>query len=109
MSKRIALAEGAGGLGRSVADALLQHPELEVTILARSQPNLKNTTPVKIVDYNSVESLTDALQGIDTVISFIVEPLEAQNVSSNNLIQACLNAGVKRFIPSEWAGDVLRY
>jgi hypothetical protein len=51
------------------------------------------------VDYNSVESLTSALQGQDAVVSTVGSTaIEGQKI----LIDAAIAAGVKRFIPSEF-------
>lgn len=59
---------------------------------------------VRTVDYASVESLTKGLAGVDVIISFIVEMTETG--SQENIYHAAVAAGVKRYIPSEWALDV---
>jgi NmrA-like family len=59
---------------------------------------------VRTVDYSSVESLTKGVAGVNVVISFIAERRETG--SQQNLYHAAVAAGVKRFIPSEWALDV---
>lgn len=61
---------------------------------------------VRTVDYSSVESLSEVLKGVDVVISFVVShgPEDCQP----KLLEAAIASGVKRFIPSEWAGDVER-
>jgi hypothetical protein len=58
----------------------------------------------RIVDYSDVESLTAALQGVHTLLSFIVVHSDLNNEAQLNLIDAAVAAGVKRFAPSEWAG-----
>ena len=50
------------------------------------------------VDYTNQESLKDALQGVETVISFIGE-----EATQRALIAACVEAGVRRYAPTEWA------
>jgi len=56
------------------------------------------------VDYESPQSLKDALRGIDAVISTLgkMSGLECQF----RLIDAAVAAGVKRFIPSEFGADL---
>jgi len=63
---------------------------------------------VRVVNYDDVESLKAALQGVHTVLSFILDLSEAHVTSQVNLIQAAVAIGVQRFVPSEWAVDVAR-
>jgi hypothetical protein len=74
-----------------------------VTILTRSSPS-KATPGVsyKKVDYHDLPSLTEALRGFDVVLSFLVVHLDTDSKVQKNLIHACIDAGVKRFAPSEW-------
>jgi hypothetical protein len=75
-----------------------------VTIFSRDAAALKNVpagVEVKTVDYTSSESLVDALRGHDVVLStlgFSSVPLQ------KSIIDAAVEAGVKRFIPSDFAG-----
>lgn len=55
------------------------------------------------VDYTDKSSLTKNLQGVDVVLSFIVTMYDLENIAQKNLIDASVEAGVKRFAPSEWA------
>jgi hypothetical protein len=55
------------------------------------------------VDYHDLASLTSALTGFDTCLSFVIALLDTDNVVQKNLIHACIAAGVRRFAPSEWA------
>lgn len=52
------------------------------------------------VDYESVDSLTAALQGQDAVVATLAAP--ALGAPQLNLIEAAAKAGVKRFLPSEF-------
>jgi hypothetical protein len=54
-------------------------------------------------NYQSPKKLIDILKGVHTVLSFIVTQSDPGNVSQKNLIDASIQAGVKRFAPSEWA------
>lgn len=55
------------------------------------------------MDYLDKNALVNALQGVHTVLSFVVVHLDQDNVAQKNLIDAAIEAGVKRFAPSEWA------
>ncbi len=55
------------------------------------------------VDYNDKASLTELLQGVDTVLSFTLTSSDPEGTVQKNLIDASVSAGVKRFAPSEWA------
>ncbi|KAG7289197.1 hypothetical protein NEMBOFW57_005560 [Staphylotrichum longicolle] len=57
------------------------------------------------VDYNNTTQLADALNGVDTVLSFIVAHSDPGSVAQKNLIDAAVRAGVRRFAPSEWTGS----
>jgi len=86
-------------LGPHIIKALL-NANFDVTVLTRSKrPGLVNDS-VKVieVDYNSVESLTAALKGIDGVMSTVASHAIANQTV---LIDAAVAAGVKRFIPAE--------
>lgn len=72
-----------------------------VSVLTRSRKPGAYASDINVfeVDFNSVESLTAALQGVDAVVSTVGgAALENQTV----LIDAAIAAGVKRFIPSEF-------
>lgn len=65
----------------------------------RSFPSSVTAIPV---DYESLDSLTGALQGQDAVVSTISSPAIATQLL---LVEAAAKAHVKRFIPSEFGGD----
>ncbi|KAK5047107.1 hypothetical protein LTR84_007050 [Exophiala bonariae] len=105
---KVALAGATGNLGTPILDALLQS-RVSVTVLSRTggnssklarHPNLK----IEEVDFESVQSLSKALQGIEVVVS-CVSTLAIG--SQNRLIDASVYAGVKRFIPAEFGMDSL--
>jgi hypothetical protein len=54
-------------------------------------------------NYQEPKRLIEILKGVHTVLSFIVTQSDPGNVSQKNLIDASIQAGVKRFAPSEWA------
>ncbi|TFK33122.1 hypothetical protein BDQ12DRAFT_615860 [Crucibulum laeve] len=95
------------GLGYSIAKALVANSKLSVTLFTRSsevnpllEPLIKGGATIKQVDYTSIDTLTSALRGIHTVISTI---FPADLTPTRNLLKAAIAAGVKRFVPSEFA------
>ncbi|KAK6200813.1 hypothetical protein LQW54_009477 [Pestalotiopsis sp. IQ-011] len=114
MSKNVAVA-GPGGLGRHVVDALLESKEFKVTVLSRSaKPELEaKGATVKVVDYRYPSQLITALEGVDTLLSFIVDFDEAKGgpslgaLAHRNLLAAAVSprVGLKRFVPAEYAND----
>lgn len=69
-------------------------------------PELESRVTWVVADYTDTGRLADLLQGVDTVLSFIVVAQDKGNQSQRNLIDACVKAGVRRFAPSDWAGFV---
>lgn len=55
------------------------------------------------VDYLDKQQLVRALRGMHTVLSFITVVMDHENHAQINLIDSCVQVGVKRFAPSEWA------
>ncbi|RSL45181.1 hypothetical protein CEP51_016125 [Fusarium floridanum] len=105
--KSVALAGAGGHLGRQVLDALLKEQSFDVIVLAsrgRKPIDYPSGARVALVDYESPESLRDALRGVDAVVSALGKKtgLECQL----KLIDAVVAAGVKRFIPSEFGADL---
>ncbi|GIZ45876.1 hypothetical protein CKM354_000902400 [Cercospora kikuchii] len=104
---KVAVAGGTGGLGREVIDALLAKDKHQVIVLTRqdaAQVTLPNGVQAIQVDYNQKSQIVDALRGVETVFSFIITGKDPGNVAQKNLIDACVEAKVKRFAPSEWVG-----
>ena len=107
-SKRIAVA-GAGSLGVPVIQALV-YASYPVTILTRSTTpknlDLAVNADVKYVtvDYKSVQSLANALQGHFGVVSTVTATSTGEQ---GPLIEAAAEAGIKRFIPAEFGADMM--
>ena len=55
------------------------------------------------VQYDNQEQLAAALAGVHTVLSFIVAHQDPGSIAQKTLVDAAVQAGVKRFAPSEWA------
>ncbi|KAI1808705.1 NAD(P)-binding protein [Daldinia bambusicola] len=99
----VAIAGASGSLGAPVFEQLLK-TDFQLTVLTRKGSNhtWPSNVTVKEVDYNSVDSLTEALQGQDAVVSTITS--ESVGLQSN-LVDAAVKAGVKRFIPSDFGSN----
>ena len=112
MAPRIAIA-GTGSFSRYLAEELTANG-FAVTIMGRSKKpyfdNMPNVTS-RIVDYKSVESIKEAL-GDDTevLISAILDYSMELDTAQRNMIQAATESPkTRRFIPSEYGGNVEDY
>ncbi|KAI5118180.1 hypothetical protein M0805_008421 [Coniferiporia weirii] len=111
MTKTTVLILGATGrTGSSIVDALLDNTDFTVIAAVRpssaSKPSVDDIksrgVEIRLLDLkkDSVERLVEALVGVETVISTIVWTyLKLQKP----LIDAAKKAGVKRFVPCDWA------
>ncbi|KAF4339904.1 hypothetical protein FBEOM_6202 [Fusarium beomiforme] len=108
-SPHVALVGATGNLGPAILEQLLAS-SLKITVLARvgsaskvlALPNSNNVI-VREVDYSSHSSIVSALDTVDIVISTLgfTNLYEIQK----SLIDASIEAGVTRFIPSEFGND----
>eukprot|EP01119_Soliformovum_irregulare_P008438 TRINITY_DN21556_c0_g1_i1.p1 TRINITY_DN21556_c0_g1~~TRINITY_DN21556_c0_g1_i1.p1 ORF type:complete len:298 (+),score=73.44 TRINITY_DN21556_c0_g1_i1:46-939(+) len=109
MVQKIALF-GTGKFGRCIVDELAKRPDqFELVVLSRRDlPEITaQGIKVEVVDYKSLDSLTNALKGVTTLISFMFDhDVNVYVPIHENLIQAAQKVGAKRIIPSEWAGDI---
>ena len=79
----------------------------KLVLLSRSeQPEFTaQGVDVRVVDYTKHDQLVQAFEGVHTALSVIGGSPQALRDSQLALIPACKEAGVKRFAPSEYAGD----
>ncbi|KAF2993166.1 hypothetical protein E8E13_000396 [Curvularia kusanoi] len=106
--KNVALTAATGDVGSVIFRKLTASGLFNVRILSYSgsTSSFPPGTDVVKVDFSSVESLTAALNGQDAVISAAGnEGLPGQKL----LIDAAIAAGVKRFLPSEYGGDLANH
>ena len=105
----VALAGATGNLGPAILKELLD-ASFQVRILSRTgSKSLASIKPhpaqtVKEVDYSSKESLVSALTGVDVAISTLSNQTTPEQ---KLLIDASIEAGVKRFLPSEFGSDTV--
>lgn len=108
--KLIVVAGGTGGIGRHVVDGILAAKKHSLKVFTRQDPSSvpeltsKGAEVIK-VDFSDHRSLVQHLQGVHTVIVTLISIEESSIASQVNLLNACLEAKVKRFAPSEWTGQ----
>lgn len=92
-------------MGPSILNVFLKESSFNTTVLSRegSKSTFPEGVKVNHADYNSVASLKKAFEGQDAVISLVGG---AGLGDQDKLINAAIEAGVKRFIPSEFGSNV---
>ncbi|KAH7314277.1 hypothetical protein BKA65DRAFT_516518 [Rhexocercosporidium sp. MPI-PUGE-AT-0058] len=100
--KNVIVAGASGTIGSPIVAALLSSGQFKVSALSR--PTSKATFPpgvtIKRADLSSRSSLVTALRGQDVLICTLND--EAAQLQGG-LIEAAYEAGVKRYMPNEWA------
>lgn len=101
----VAIAGGSSAIASNIIAAIFATKKHQLVILSRSpRPELEEQGAiVRIVDYNSHEQLTKALEGVHTVLSCIWSYGPDVGTSQLALLEAAKEAKVKRFVPSEWS------
>jgi putative NADH-flavin reductase/uncharacterized protein with HEPN domain len=100
---KVALLGADGKLGPAILHALLNH-NFQVTALKRASSKSPDNYPssvsvARLQDDFAVDAITPALSGHDAVIVTIQG---SQTDIQRRLAQACIKAGVKRFIPADF-------
>ncbi|KAH0541941.1 hypothetical protein GP486_008679, partial [Trichoglossum hirsutum] len=96
--------QASGNLGRPVLATLMSSNLFNISILTRpSTPrtNFPPSLPIHVSDY-SPSSLLTAFTNQDAVISLIAG---SAVLEQKKMIDAAVQAGVKRFVVSEWGAD----
>lgn len=104
MSLKNVIIIGAGGnLGPSILKAFLSS-SFKTSVLSREGSNSTFPSGVNVLraNYDSLDSLKQAFQGQDVVISLVGGGALGDQ---NKLIDAAIAAGVKRFVPSEFGSN----
>ncbi|TLD20485.1 hypothetical protein PspLS_08683 [Pyricularia sp. CBS 133598] len=110
---KIAIAGGSSGVGQEIVASLAATKKHEILLLTRKYPD--GTEPAQDgvtwfhADYKDTSQLASLLQGVHTVLSFVISSTSMtggtpKSDEQKNLIDAAIQAGVKRFAPSEWLG-----
>ncbi|KAI2615531.1 NAD(P)-binding protein [Hypoxylon sp. NC1633] len=105
---KIAIVSASSQLAREVIDKLVETKKHEIIALVRKDPSQYPPQPnVKWVQTNYEKGeLVGLFHGVETVLCFFPVHLDAGNATQKRLIDAAVEAGVKRFAPSEWACGV---
>lgn len=108
-NKIVVVAGGTGGIGRHVVNGIVAAKNYTVKVFSRQGSSSSSKLTIEgvqivHVDYSDHASLVKELQGVHTVIVCLISLDESCIQSQINLLNACLEAKVKRFAPSEWAG-----
>jgi uncharacterized protein YbjT (DUF2867 family) len=103
----VAVAGGVGSIGLNIVNAIHAVTSHNVIVLSRSdQPDLEaRGITVRVVDYSSAKSIHDSLRDVETVISCLAGYGAGAIAAQLALVEAAKHAGVKRFVPSDWATD----
>ncbi|KAK2792066.1 hypothetical protein FQN52_004176 [Onygenales sp. PD_12] len=102
----VALA-GVGALGQHILRGILATEKHSVTILTRGEPRFNDPRVTwRKVDFTDKSSLVEALRGVETCISTGSSfDDKAFAEGQMTLVEACIAAGVRRFVPSEFEFD----
>ncbi|CAN8100562.1 unnamed protein product [Discula destructiva] len=104
---KVVIAGATGNLGPAILEQLVAAGFQSVTVLTRkggSRTGFPAGVNVAEVDYDSLDSLVTALQGQDAVVSTLAETARPAQL---NLIEAAAQAGIKRYLPSEFGCNTL--
>ena len=117
MSKPIiALVGGTGHLGRLIGNALLDKPEVQLRLLVRSGSRDKvaelEKRGAQVVEgalgLDDGAALAAFSEGASTIISAVQGGPEVIIDGQTRLLRAARNAGVRRFIPSDYSLDLFK-
>ncbi|KAF2735549.1 NAD(P)-binding protein [Polyplosphaeria fusca] len=109
----VAIAGGAGNVGRTLLEAVDKSVNHQAVVLSRKVGQVPHAViegseaPVVVVDYNDVEALTVVLEQhkVHTLISALMLMTPEAGAAETSLVKAAAASGpTKRFIASEWGG-----
>ena len=108
--KHVVALAGVKTIGLHALDAVIASPNWSPLILYRTgSSNPRPGITSAEVNYSDVQGLTRILKEhkVEVVVSFLqaVAKPEVHVGIHASLIKASEDAGVKRFVPSEWSGD----
>ncbi|KAK4696757.1 hypothetical protein P7C71_g1220, partial [Lecanoromycetidae sp. Uapishka_2] len=99
-------------VGQEIIDVLVAAKKHEILLLSRKDVPAglatQDVTWVK-VNYQDPKQLAQTLRKVHTVLSFISTNEDPASTIQKNLIDAAIQAGVKRFAPSEWSTSGLEH
>ncbi|EQB52267.1 hypothetical protein CGLO_08135 [Colletotrichum gloeosporioides Cg-14] len=98
--QKVAIAGATGNVGSHVLKALVEDG-FQVTVLTRKQVSFPEGVTVKVVDYASHDTLTDALKGNEAFVDCTL----VQDDTPTRMMDAAAAAGIYRYIPSDFSLD----
>src|SRR6187402_1549645 len=100
----VAVAGGTTGIGSNIVPEILATKKHELIVLSRSpKPELTSTgVKVRVINYDIPAELSSVLQGVHTLISCIWSYGSDFVPSQLSLLEAAKQAGVSRFVSSDW-------
>lgn len=111
MKKIILVAGATGNLGgRICRDLINKNAHVIAVVRASSDPEkmedlLKAGVNVIKVDFNNIDEIAAACKGVNCVVSAVAGLREIVVDLQKNMLQGALQAGVTRFIPSDFCTD----
>ncbi|KAI1403903.1 NAD(P)-binding protein [Hypoxylon fuscum] len=103
---KVAIVSASSQLAREVIDKLVETKKHEIIALIRKDPTQYPSLPgVKWTQttYQDKSELVRLFKGVEVVLCFFPVHLDPGNATQKRIIDAAVEAGVKRFAPSEWA------
>lgn len=103
--RNVAIVGAAGQQGKFMVEALLKTGKHTVTAITRAESSSEPVAGVKVakIDYNSPDTIVEALKGQDALI--ITMSVTAPREQSIKLVEAAAKAGVPWIVPDEWGVD----
>ncbi|EGY18655.1 uncharacterized protein VDAG_09181 [Verticillium dahliae VdLs.17] len=104
---QIAVVGGNSGLALEVIEELVRDKKHDVLAICRKDPSQfiqrDTLTWVQVPDFQDRSRMVSLFQDIDVVLNFIADPTDSDGALGKTLADAAVEAGVKRYAPSEWA------
>ncbi|KAH7142693.1 hypothetical protein B0J13DRAFT_636302 [Dactylonectria estremocensis] len=103
---KIAIAGASGQLAREILDGLVETGKHQIIGLVRKDPKLLPNLPGvhwAQTNYEDKSQLVHLLRGVHSVLCFFISHKDPGGVSQKCLIDAAIEAGVKRYAASEWS------
>lgn len=111
MGKTILVAGATGNLGTKICRELVQREASVLAIVRKSSDSGKREALSELgvrvleIDLNSTETIAEACQGVDVVVSALAGLADVIVDLQKRLLDGALKAGVPRFIPSDFCTD----
>jgi len=108
----IGVTGSAASLGKHVVEHLRAKKNTKINVLVRKEKRAEVASwephGIKVFegDLKDIESLKPAVQGVDTIVSCVQGGPDVIIQGQSNLLKVAVEAGVKRFYPSDYSTDL---